>query len=106
LHYVGDYDWIIRVIAKVKLGRLPFFLSEVRTHPTQASRQFRQTMLAEQKRVVAKYHVDPFLFNIFRSAYIMIHDVNKLRFALASGGFTGAKKLILNHLRRMDNTRE
>ena len=100
LRYVGDYDWMIRVFDKIRVEQLPFQLSTIRIHPAQASRQHRESMIAEQKRIMTTYRVNPFIFNISISFYIIIHDLNKLRFAFIDGGFTGAKRLIEDHFRR------
>jgi glycosyltransferase involved in cell wall biosynthesis len=100
LRYVGDYDWIIRIVAGLRVGRLPFQLSTLRIHPAQASRQYRQAMIAEQSRVQKKYRINPAIFRISNSLYIILHDLNKLRFAFIHGGIKGSKQLIENHLQR------
>lgn len=100
LHYVGDYDWMIRVVDNIRVERLPFPLSTIRIHSGQVSRQHRGPMIAEQKRVAALYRVNPFLFNVSNSLYILFHDLNKLRFAFMNGGLTGVKQLMVDHFRR------
>jgi glycosyltransferase involved in cell wall biosynthesis len=97
LRYVGDYDWLVRVVGKLRIGRLPIPLSTVRIHRTQASRVHRQAMIAEQRRIVAAYRINPFVFLIFRCSYIMLHDLKKLFYALKNGGVAGARDLFRDH---------
>jgi glycosyltransferase involved in cell wall biosynthesis len=97
LRYVGDYDWLIRVVQTLRIGRMPFPLSRVRIHRTQSSRLYRKSMNAEQRRIVAAYHFNPLLFSASRCAYILIHDLKKLWFALQNGGIAGASQLFRDH---------
>jgi glycosyltransferase involved in cell wall biosynthesis len=97
LRYVGDYDWIIRIVDKLQVGRLPRPLSTIRIHPAQASREHKRSMIEEQKRIAEKFRVNPLLFSISNSLYIFFHDLTKLRFALVTGGIKGAKRLIQDH---------
>jgi glycosyltransferase involved in cell wall biosynthesis len=97
LRYVGDYDWLIRIVEKLRIGRVDFPLSTVRIHRVQASRLHRQAMIAEQHRIVAAYRINPFLFSGMRYAYILLHDLKKLFYALKTGGLAGAMQLFQNH---------
>jgi glycosyltransferase involved in cell wall biosynthesis len=100
LHYVGDYDWMIRVVAQIKVARIPLPLSKVRIHSKQASRLNKRSMFIEQLGVVKARRVNPVGFRIFRDLYILLHNLKKLFFALATGGLPGVGKLVTAHLQR------
>jgi glycosyltransferase involved in cell wall biosynthesis len=98
LHYVGDYDWILRILAVLSVGRVDFHLSKFRVHATQTSRRNRRAMVEEQKRVVAAHHINPVLFTICKSFVIGVHDAKKLGCTWANSGPKGAWQLIASHL--------
>jgi glycosyltransferase involved in cell wall biosynthesis len=99
LRYVGDYDWLVRVVEKLRIGRLPFPLSTIRIHRAQASRVHHQAMFAEQRRIVAEYHIAPFLFSSSRYVYILVHDLKKFWCAVKNGGFSGVTQLFQDHFK-------
>jgi glycosyltransferase involved in cell wall biosynthesis len=96
LRYIGDYDWLVRVVDTLRIGRLHFPLSTVRIHRTQASRLHRQVMMAEQRRIVTANRIHPWLFTASRYAYILVHDLAKLYFAIKNGGIAGGARLFIN----------
>jgi len=98
LHFVGDYDWILRIIACLPLGRIDAYLAQVRVHAGQTSKQHRHAMTEEQRRVVAAHHVNPILFAIAKCLVITIHDLKKLWCTWASRGPRAAWHLIASHL--------
>ncbi|MCJ7621940.1 MAG: glycosyltransferase, partial [Anaerolineaceae bacterium] len=50
LHYIGDYDWILRLInAKFRFGFVNRVLSKIRIHPGQTSIQQEKEMSAEKR---------------------------------------------------------
>jgi glycosyltransferase involved in cell wall biosynthesis len=97
LKYVGDYDWLIRIVDALAIGRIRYPLATVRIHRRQASRVHREAMTAEQRRVVSAYRINPLMFFVFRNAYILLHDAKKFHSAVKNGGMAGAKQLLMNH---------
>lgn len=100
LHYVGDYDWILKVVANLRVGRLPLYLAKVRLHTAQTSKRHRRAMVEEQRRVVAAHRINPVLFAMSTGLVIAVHDMKKLRCTLASGGPREAWQLVASHMGR------
>jgi glycosyltransferase involved in cell wall biosynthesis len=100
LHYVGDYDWILRVLGKLRIYQDSSYLSSVRIHEAQTSILHRRKMLEEQRRVIANRRINPMAFEIGRDLYIGIHDLKKLHYALRKKGLKGGMQLVLDHLHR------
>jgi glycosyltransferase involved in cell wall biosynthesis len=100
LHYVGDYEWILRVLGKLRIVQDSSYLSRVRIHEAQTSILYRRKMLEEQRRVIANRRINPVAFTIGRDLYIGIHDLKKLNFALRKKGLKGGMQLVIDHLHR------
>ncbi len=59
LHYVGDYEWIIRISkTKLRIGMMRQELSKVRVHEDQASRKYRDASVLETRKVLKTQHVN------------------------------------------------
>jgi len=100
LRYVGDYDWILRILDKLNVIRIDFHLSAVRIHSAQTSVQRKHSMDAEHQRVVASLHINPLLYKTLVGIYIIAHDWEKLCFSWANKGFEGTWQLIVDHYQR------
>jgi glycosyltransferase involved in cell wall biosynthesis len=100
LRYVGDYEWLVRVVHLLQLERLDRCLASIRIHHAQTSRQQRRKMLAEQRGVVAARNINPAAFFLCRNAYILLHNGRKLQSAIRTKGFRGGMQLFTRHFRR------
>ncbi len=100
LRYIGDYDWILRIIAQLRIKRLNLYFSEVRVHPAQGSTRYREAMIEEHQRVVKAHHINPVPYKLFTSLFVIVQDAEKLRYAWSQAGFRGVWHLIANHYRR------
>ena len=103
LRYVGDYDWILRILDQLNLTRTDFHLSAVRIHGAQTSIQQKRAMDEERQLVVTSLHINPFLYKVYTGIYAIAHDLEKLRFSWVNKGFEGAWQLIVNHYQRSRN---
>src|SRR5271157_2108396 len=103
LRYVGDYDWILRILDQLNLTRTDFHLSAVRIHGVQTSIQQKSAIDEERRLVVNSLRINPFFFKVYTGIYVIAHDLEKLRFSCANKGFEGAWQLIVNHFQRSRN---
>lgn len=66
LHYIGDYDWILRLIgAKLRFGFVNRVLSKIRIHPGQTSVQQEKEMSAEKRMAHERHNVNHSIFWMF-----------------------------------------
>jgi glycosyltransferase involved in cell wall biosynthesis len=100
LHYVGDYDWILCLLSKLKVSRISDHLSKVRIHTEQTSVRYKQAMSEEKQRVVDTHHINRIFYVFFTGIFIVIHNYEKLKYALNHGGLREAWRLIDRRLRR------
>jgi hypothetical protein len=101
LRYVGDYDWIIRLInSGIKIDRLPETLSWVRVHDDQTSVQQQSKMRVERESIAKKNGINPafYLFTLIATTWIF--NFYKLFFTIKLTGLKGSNKLIKNWLRK------
>jgi glycosyltransferase involved in cell wall biosynthesis len=101
LHYVGDYEWILRVSERLRIGRMNCCLSKVRIHHAQTSVQQRRKMIKEQWSIVAARKINPVAFELGRGMYIFIHDSRKLLCVVGKKGLKGGGKLVINRLKKI-----
>ncbi|MGB7536970.1 MAG: glycosyltransferase [Anaerolineales bacterium] len=100
LHYVGDYDWLLRVFAKLRVFQTKQYLSSVRIHPERTTDRYKQAMEAEFQRVVASHHINRVSFIFFTDLYILLHDVEKLRYTWTKKGLSGMYHLFVDRIFR------
>jgi len=62
LRYVGDYDWILRVLKTLRLHRVKTPLSRVRIHPDQMSTRHSEVMYEEQRGVMSVQKINPIFY--------------------------------------------
>ena len=99
LRYVGDYDWILRILDQLNLIRTDFHLSAVRMHSAQTSIQ-KKALSMRSAACRCLFHINPFLYKVRTANYVIAHDLEKLRFSWANRGFEGAWQLIVDHYQR------
>lgn len=101
LHYVGDFDWIVRIIQSgAKLGFLDKNLSLVRVHSGQTSNRFVGAMAEERKRVLRQHKINQPLFYTVLSAVYWYSLGIRLIDVLRQGGVRGALASTGDWLRR------
>lgn len=101
LHFVGDYDWLIRILKSgIKVGFINAPLSKVRIHTLQTSTKHQPAMQLEQKRVYQSHGISQLSFLFFTFFYTILHNINKLRFAILTAGYSGACKLFTNWFKK------
>jgi glycosyltransferase involved in cell wall biosynthesis len=105
LKYVGDYDWLLRVIAKSRIYQANIFLSKVRIHSEQTSARYKQAMEEEHRRVIASHPINPLCYIFFTTIYIVLNDIEKMRFAWNKKGCVGVYQLFIDHVFRKNRTR-
>jgi glycosyltransferase involved in cell wall biosynthesis len=94
LSFVGDYDWLIRILKSgIEVGVINAPLSKIRIHALQTSTKYQPAMLSEQKKVYLEHGISQLSFRFFTFFYVISHNTNKLRHAFLSAGWTGARKL-------------
>lgn len=68
LRYVGDYDWIVKIIAAgLKIDYLDQILAHVRWHNAQTSNQYLQAIKAELNLTLKNYGVNLLFYRMFNS---------------------------------------
>jgi len=95
LKYVGDYDWILRVIksgAKIEYVRKNF--SFIRSHHEQTSCRNVVAMSEERNRVLRKHGISPIVFSLVYSTAYWYSALTRLAKALYKNGPKGAFQLI------------
>jgi glycosyltransferase involved in cell wall biosynthesis len=100
LRYVGDYDWMIRIVSRLHIRQLDFPLSKVRVHETQTSKKQRKAMGLEQSRVVEAHQVNRVFFKIGSGLYIIIHDMKKFFYEWRRNGLKEATQMIFHFIWR------
>jgi glycosyltransferase involved in cell wall biosynthesis len=101
LRYVGDYDWIIRLInIGIKTEMLPETLSWVRVHESQTSVQQRGKMKLERESIAKKNGINPVFYLFTLVATTWIFNFYKLFFTIKLNGLKGSNKLIKNWLQK------
>jgi glycosyltransferase involved in cell wall biosynthesis len=101
LHYVGDYDWIIRLINKsIKINMLRESLSQVRIHDDQTSIQRRDKMRLEQELIAKKNGINPLLYSFTIIVTTWVFNFYKLFFTFKQAGLNGCVELIRNWQRK------
>jgi glycosyltransferase involved in cell wall biosynthesis len=100
LRFVGDYDWLLRVFAKLRIYQTKLYLSTVRIHSEQTSARYKQVMGKEHQRVISFHHINKLKYKFFTGIYIAIHDMEKMRYAWTQKGFAGVYQLFVDHILR------
>ena len=94
LRFVGDYDWLIRILKSgIDVGYINAPLSKIRVHALQTSTKHQPAMLSEQRKVYQAHGISQFSFRFFTFFYVLSHNINKLRRAILSAGWAGARNL-------------
>ena len=106
LRYVGDYDWILRIldVLKVYPSRIP--LSKVRIHAEQTSKRNVLEMRKEHRRVVASHRISPLLYKLLTGVIIFVHNTEKMGHAWSQDGYGGVKQLMMKKIRRRKSIEE
>jgi len=101
LHYVGDYDWLIRLFENhLNIEFIQATLSWVRVHEGQVSIQNRKRMRTELFRVAKFHNTNPCLFWLSLILNTWAFNLYKLFYTLKYRGLVGGKGLILNWFHR------
>jgi glycosyltransferase involved in cell wall biosynthesis len=101
LRYVGDYDWMIRLIqSSIKIGHVKKTLSWIRVHDNQISACNRKKMKLERETIAKKNHLNPFLYSFSIAITIWSFNFYKLFFAIKQSGLKGGSWLIKKRLRK------
>lgn len=101
LCYVGDYDWIIRLINNdIKIEMLPETLSWVRIHDDQTSVRQRGKIRLERESIAKKNGINPLLYFFTIIATIWLFNSYKFFFTIKQTGLKGSRRLIKNWLRK------
>jgi glycosyltransferase involved in cell wall biosynthesis len=103
IRHVSDYDWILRVLARLILYRASFYLSKYRIHEAQTTAQYRQTMAEKCRRIAISHHFNPVLYQAYTGLYIIVHDFIKLRYAWQKNGIAGAWELVTHKFQKISN---
>ncbi|MCJ7622076.1 MAG: hypothetical protein MUO76_01140, partial [Anaerolineaceae bacterium] len=90
LHYIGDYDWILRLInAKFRFGFVNRMLSKIRIHPGQTSIQQEKEMSAEKRMAHRRHNVNRSVFWMFSNLLRFDSAAKKAFFAYKDSGLKG-----------------
>lgn len=86
LRFVGDYEWIIRIIKSAeKIGKITNILSLIRVHDNQTSNRHFLLMKDEALKVQDEYHVSAILASLFRKILFFYRVLNEYRFRRIQG---------------------
>jgi glycosyltransferase involved in cell wall biosynthesis len=95
LRYVGDYDWIIRLIRSgIKIGHIKKTLAWIRLHNDQISARNRKKMQLERETIAKENHLNPLLHFLSIGITIWSFNFYKLFFAIRQSGLKGGSWLI------------
>ena len=98
LKYIGDYEWIVRIIKlNIEIGKLNNDLSLIRIHDQQTSKKSFYKMREEQFALQKKTGVSYFKASFFRKISFFINLINSIRI----NGFREALSIITDRLRRI-----
>ncbi len=101
LEYVGDYDWIMRLIkAKLQIGYVAQTLSSVRSHKEQTSNRQSKTMTEEHITVLKRYGVSRIVFRAVNFTIYWLSAAQRMEQALWEMGPQGIMRLIREWRRR------
>jgi glycosyltransferase involved in cell wall biosynthesis len=101
LNYVGDYDWILRLIeTNVKIGFVNQEFSRVRIHTEQTSQREGHKMLLEKEGVVKARRINPFVYTFYSLVYFFVVAFNKLRVTIRQQGLGKAGTLLADWFQR------
>jgi glycosyltransferase involved in cell wall biosynthesis len=96
LRYVGDYDWIIRLLAApLKIGRVRESLSVIRQHVAQTTNQSFFKMREETFMVQKRHGVFRFGASLFRKVYFLARMLTAAR----ATGWSSAFSLLRERLK-------
>jgi glycosyltransferase involved in cell wall biosynthesis len=77
LRYVGDYDWLVRIIrSPIRIDRIQKDLSAIRIHEAQTTKTSFFQMRNEIRQVQADLGVSPFWASIFRKLMFATGAIN------------------------------
>jgi glycosyltransferase involved in cell wall biosynthesis len=101
LHYVGDYDWIIRLLhSGSKIGHVKKTLSWIRLHDSQTSACNRKKMKLERETIAKENHLNPLMYSLSIGITIWSSNLYKLFFVIKQSGLKGGSWLIKKWLRK------
>ena len=91
LKFVGDYEWMIRIRSKLKIGKINQELSTVRIHKNQTSQIFSEKSSSEKKRALEKQKINKIYYFILWRVYLFIARTKKI---IVIYKVSGAKEVI------------
>jgi glycosyltransferase involved in cell wall biosynthesis len=101
LQYLGDYEWIVRMIdSGIRLGFVGRVFSLIRYHDEQASNQFPHEISAERRAVFKRLGVSRSLYQATYWAIYGLSAAQRLFEALLQSGPRGAFQLISDWQKR------
>jgi glycosyltransferase involved in cell wall biosynthesis len=96
LHYVGDYEWIVRILRSgYKIGRMKEDLSLIRLHETQTSKVGFYKMRQETQVIQQRLGVSFFWSSVFRKVMFIMGFINIFK----RGGWQPAFNTIRDRLK-------
>jgi glycosyltransferase involved in cell wall biosynthesis len=91
IKFVGDYDWIIRLIGSgLQIGFIDSTLSTIRVHPSQASTVNRMAMMEEQFQVAGHHGYGGIKYLLFLNILRLLNFYDQATFAYQQNGIRGA----------------
>ncbi|MBC8505250.1 MAG: glycosyltransferase [Chloroflexi bacterium] len=101
LHFVGDFDWIIRIAElPLRIGYVDQNLSLVRYHSSQASQVHAQAIREESHLIYQRYGVNRILRKIILTSIHWATVIKSLWGALLSGGLKEVNLMVAERLTR------
>jgi glycosyltransferase involved in cell wall biosynthesis len=95
LHYVGDYEWMIRVYkSRLRIGTLNRELSKVRIHEAQASRKFLAESVKEKQAVLETQNINKLYYACLWALYVLRVRIWKIASAYKENGIQGVAGLL------------
>jgi glycosyltransferase involved in cell wall biosynthesis len=106
LRYVGDYDWILRIIESgAKIGYAGKFFSFLRSHQKQTSNRNAIAMSEERNLILRRHSISPFVFSLVYSTAYWYSALTRLIKAIHKKGPKGAFQLIHDWQQRKSSRR-
>lgn len=95
LRYVGDYDWILRIIeCGAEIGYAGKNFSFLRSHQEQTLNRNAVAMSEERNRILRRHGISPFVFALVYSISYWYSALTRLVKALYKNGPKGAFQLV------------
>jgi glycosyltransferase involved in cell wall biosynthesis len=106
LQYVGDYDWILRIIESgARIGYASKNFSFLRSHQEQTSNRNALAMSKERKLMLRRHGISPFVFGLVYSTAYWYSALTRLTKATHEKGPKGAFQLINDWQQRKGSRR-